>query len=66
VLCNELGQSHGRVTLGYACAQLAVLLPMLLFYRWGFAWQLAWLLGCSTLFIVTSLHIRKKMSNQTN
>lgn len=60
VLCNELAQSHGRVTFGYAAVQLVVLCPMLLFYRMGFAWQLGWLLGGSALFIAISLHIRKK------
>lgn len=61
LLCNGLGQSHWRVTLSYASVQLVVMVPMVLFYRIGFIWQLVWLLGCSALFIAISLYIRKKM-----
>ena len=64
VLCNELAQPHGPVTLGYAGVQLAVIGPMLIFYRLGWGWQLGWLLGCTGLFMGVSLYIRQRIHNE--
>ncbi len=59
VLCNELALPHWQVTCGFGIAQLLIGGIMLYCYRLGLAWQGAFLLGVSLLFVFVSLSIRQ-------